>query len=59
MPNSMFTYLILGAGKQGTAAAYDLARFGQARKILVADLDLQHAQDSATRVNTLIGSESR
>jgi hypothetical protein len=28
-----YSYLVLGAGRQGIAAAYDLARFGEARKL--------------------------
>jgi lysine 6-dehydrogenase len=56
MTNSLFTYLILGAGRQGTAAAYDLARFGQARRIIVADADVQRSHNSSERVNALVGS---
>ncbi len=55
MATPTFTYLILGAGRQGTAAAYDLARFGLAEKIIIADFDHQRALDSAERVNTLTG----
>jgi len=50
-----YTYAILGAGRQGTAAAYDLARWGEARKILLADLDPEVARKSVERVNRLIG----
>jgi thioredoxin reductase len=34
MPTSTppYQYIILGAGRQGTAAAYDLARFGEVEK---------------------------
>ena len=35
---SQYTYAILGAGRQGTAAAYDLAKFGEAQKIIMADV---------------------
>jgi lysine 6-dehydrogenase len=52
-----YTYLILGAGRQGTAAAYDLALHGQARKIIMADADLNFAQQAARRVNQLNGRE--
>jgi lysine 6-dehydrogenase len=51
-----FTYAVLGAGRQGTAAAYDMARFGEAERVLVADIDLDAAQKSAARVNGLIGA---
>lgn len=51
-------YVILGAGMQGTAAAYDLAKFADAERILLADASLDQAQKSADRVNRLIGSEA-
>jgi lysine 6-dehydrogenase len=52
-----YTYLILGAGKQGTAAAYDLAINGSAKKIIIADRYRSQAIKSATRVNSLAGSD--
>ena len=32
-----FTYAVVGAGRQGTAAAYDMARFGDATEVRIAD----------------------
>ncbi len=52
-----YRYLIIGAGKQGTAAAYDLAKFGDAGHILFADMDLDAAQKAADRINKLIGRD--
>jgi len=52
-----YTYAVLGAGRQGTAAAYDMARWGEASKILLADRDLAIAEHAAHRVNQLIGSK--
>jgi lysine 6-dehydrogenase len=52
-----YTYLILGAGRQGTAAAYDLALHGEAGKIIMADADLKVAQQASQRVNQLNGRE--
>ena len=52
-----FDYVVLGAGRQGTAAGYDLARHGDAGQVLIADLDLAQAQRSAGRVNDLIGED--
>jgi lysine 6-dehydrogenase len=49
------TYAVLGGGRQGTAAAYDMARLGDARTVLIADIDEQAARSSAARVNELIG----
>lgn len=50
------TYAILGAGMQGTAAAYDLAKFADPEKIKLGDLSFDQAKHSASRVNDLIGS---
>ncbi len=52
-----YVYAVLGGGRQGTAAAFDMARFGDASKVLIADLSLEAAQRSAARVNGLIGRE--
>ena len=49
------TFAVLGAGMQGTAAAYDLAQFGFARRILMADRDLRQAEKNSKRVNDMIG----
>ncbi len=51
-----FTYAVLGAGRQGTAAAYDMARWGEAERVVLADYDLELAQRAAQRVNQLVGS---
>jgi lysine 6-dehydrogenase len=50
-----FVYAVVGAGRQGTAAAYDMARFGDASRVLVADADPAAARRAADRVNALIG----
>lgn len=52
-----FDYAVLGAGRQGTAAAYDLARHGDANQVLIADLDSAQAQRAAGRVNDLVGED--
>jgi lysine 6-dehydrogenase len=52
-----YTYAVLGGGRQGTAAAYDMARFGDAKEVLIADLDFQAAKASAQRVNDLLAAE--
>ena len=49
-----YRYAIIGAGRQGTAAAYDLGRFGEAEAILIADSDPQAAERAARRVNGLL-----
>lgn len=49
-----FSYLVLGSGRQGIAAAYDLAKFGEASRITLADADGNQAKLAADRVNTLV-----
>lgn len=49
-----YTYAVIGAGRQGTAAAYDLARFGDAKLILMADLEERQALHAAQRLNALL-----
>ncbi len=51
-----YSYLVLGAGRQGIAAAYDLARFGEASRVTLADFDQERAQAAADRVNQLARS---
>ena len=48
-----FRYAVLGAGRQGTAGAYDLAMNGKADAIVLADVDRKAAKVAATRVNDL------
>ncbi len=57
MSTPPYRYIVLGAGKQGTAAAYDLARFGEAERITLADQDWEAAQRAARRVNDLTQSQ--
>jgi lysine 6-dehydrogenase len=52
-----FRYAVVGSGRQGTAAAFDLARFGEADYLLMADQSLTYAERAAQRVNTLVGRE--
>lgn len=49
-----YSYLVLGAGRQGIAAAYDLARFGQASRVTLADYNRERAQAAADTVNYLV-----
>ncbi len=52
-----YVYAVLGGGRQGTAAAYDMAKFGDASRVLIGDVSLAAAQRSAARVNGLLGRE--
>ncbi|MBI4726049.1 saccharopine dehydrogenase NADP-binding domain-containing protein [candidate division TA06 bacterium] len=49
-----YKYIVLGAGRQGVAIAYDLAKFCQARSVILADYDLKLAKQGAARVNKLV-----
>lgn len=48
-----YRYGVIGAGRAGTAAAFDLAVRGEAREVVLADLDLTRAREAADRVNGL------
>ena len=50
-----YVYVVLGAGRQGTAAAYDMTRWGKASRVIMADLDVNVAQQAADRVNHQVG----
>ncbi len=52
-----FRYGVLGAGRQGTAAAFDLAVRGDADVVHLADASEEAARASADRVNGLAGAE--
>ncbi len=50
-------YVVLGAGMQGLAAAYDFGRFGDAESIILADADGESAQVAAARLNKLLACD--
>jgi lysine 6-dehydrogenase len=52
-----FNYAVLGAGRQGTACAYDMIKFGEADSVVLADQSLAAAKAAAARVNRLLGTE--
>lgn len=52
-----YRYAVLGAGRQGTACAYDMIKFGEADSVLLADLSLEAAQIAASRVNALLDTD--
>jgi lysine 6-dehydrogenase len=49
-----YHYLVLGAGRQGTACAYDMALYGDAEELILADGNLAFAQKSAERLKFLL-----
>src|SRR2546429_1987308 len=52
-----FRYAVIRSGRQGTSAAYDLARFGDAEYLILADQSLAQAERAAARVNQFIGRQ--
>ncbi|MFQ5981237.1 MAG: saccharopine dehydrogenase family protein [Candidatus Heimdallarchaeota archaeon] len=50
-------FAVLGSGRQGTAAAYDLVKFGNANSVIIADLNVELAQNAAARVNHLLNTD--
>jgi lysine 6-dehydrogenase len=52
-----FRYGVIGAGRQGTAAAYDLVVRGKAEEVVLADVDSGRAAESAERINRMTGSD--
>ncbi|MBT3510115.1 MAG: hypothetical protein HN472_11315 [Nitrospina sp.] len=52
-----YRYAILGAGRQGLSAAFDLARFGSAKEILLCDLNLEAAKEGAEKLRTLLSQD--
>ncbi len=50
-----YRYLVLGSGRQGTAAAYDLSKQEDTESVIVADADRERAESSCNRINRLTG----
>src|SRR5919108_3089273 len=50
-------YGVLGSGRQGTAAAYDLLVRGEAGAVVMADIDGGRAEAAAERLRRLTGSD--
>ncbi len=51
---STYTYVVLGAGRQGVAIAYDLARNGAAHRVTLADADEAAAATAVSRLQSLL-----
>lgn len=49
-----FTYVVLGAGRQGVALAYDLARNCEAGRVVLADSDALAAKRAVERLRSLL-----
>jgi len=53
------SFLILGAGRQGTAAAYDLLLHGEAKALTLADADPRTAEAALKRLRSLLPHAAR
>ncbi|MCA0453913.1 MAG: saccharopine dehydrogenase NADP-binding domain-containing protein [Chloroflexi bacterium] len=53
--SEQYHYAVVGAGRQGVAAAYDIAKWGNAGSVLLADTNGDLATRAAERINNLIG----
>jgi lysine 6-dehydrogenase len=51
-----YIYAVIGGGRQGTAAAYDMVKNGDAKKVLIGDIILNNSQKAAKRVNNLLNT---
>jgi lysine 6-dehydrogenase len=49
-----YRYMVLGAGRQGVAAAYDLAKNGTASEVVLGDVEAGVAKSGAERINDLL-----
>lgn len=50
-----YRYVVLGAGIQGVAIAYDMAKFGDAEQVLLLDVNADQAAKAALHINDLLG----
>ena len=53
----VYRYAVVGAGRQGIAAAYDLVMFGDASDVVFVDLHEAAAREAAETINRLIGRQ--
>ncbi|MBZ0283424.1 MAG: saccharopine dehydrogenase NADP-binding domain-containing protein [Anaerolineae bacterium] len=53
--SEQYHYAVVGAGRQGVAAAYDMVKWGNAAHVLLLDTNHNAAIQAAERINRLIG----
>ena len=53
----MSKFCVLGGGRQGTAIAYDLLKFGNPSQVIIADVDLKQAEGSTARNKSLLDTD--
>ena len=54
----MSVYCVLGGGRQGTSIAYDLLKFGNAKEVIIADIDYNRASESTNRNTKLLNTSN-
>lgn len=54
-----YSYAVIGAGRQGTAAVYDLVRNCNARRVLVVEPDARRRGVAQKRLSKLLGKQAR
>jgi lysine 6-dehydrogenase len=52
----VYKYLVLGGGRQGISATYDLGKFGEANEIILADIEISLAEKNAQIINDFLGN---
>jgi lysine 6-dehydrogenase len=52
-----YRYAVLGSGRQGTACAYDMIKFGEAESVVLADMSFETALAAAERINDLLSTD--
>ena len=53
----MSKFCVLGGGRQGTAIAFDLLKFGNPSQVIIVDVDLKQAEVSTARNKLLLDTD--
>ena len=53
----MSKFCVIGGGRQGTAIAYDLLKFGNPSQVIITDVDLNQAEASVARNKSLLDTD--
>ncbi|MBT5077567.1 MAG: NAD(P)-binding domain-containing protein [Candidatus Marinimicrobia bacterium] len=53
----MSKFCVIGGGRQGTAIAYDLLKFGNPSQVIIADVDLKQAEASTAKNKSLLDTD--
>ena len=53
----MYIFCVLGGGRQGTAIAYDLLKFSNAKQVIIADVNIEQAKTSVDVNSKLLNTD--